>query len=462
MPSFQSSAGITEAMTEEISSKQTSVHADLYAENPGTRQDVSIILDKFEWQVLIIGTFLKTEDVENCKWSCMFGEVEVPAEVVGDGILSCHAPSHKSGRVPFYVTCSNRLACSEVREFEFRVSDPHCIENIDSCSNNTYEMLLHMRLDKLLSLGPPLDYQNLDYRKKAHLGGKISLIKMESGYDTLPKISEENGYSADNAELLEMLLREKLHIWLLHKATEDDKEMRMGGLHYTGQLFVAGEYLRCFVIKISYWYLSIVNHIYCCFLCHFRERTVGALITMGAAPGLLTDPTPEFPSGRTPADLASANGHKGIAGFLAESSLTSHLSSLTLDPKGSDIPDFASLTGIDDAEQSALAVADGDLQAGLSLKDSLSAVRNASQAAARIYQVFRVQSFHRKKIESAGDKSVMSDEQALSLLSIKSQKTGQSDMPMHAAAIRIQNKFRGWKGRKDFLIIRQRIVKIQV
>ncbi|RRT79304.1 hypothetical protein B296_00025564 [Ensete ventricosum] len=235
----------------------------------------------------------------------------------------------------------------------------------------------------------------------------------------------------------------------------------MGGLHYTGQLFVAGEYLRCFVIKISYWYLSIVNHIYCCFLCHFRERTVGAFITMGAAPGLLTDPTPEFPSGRTPADLASANGHKGIAGFLAESSLTSHLSSLTLDPKGSDIPDFASLTGIDDAEQSALAVADGDLQAGLSLKDSLSAVRNASQAAARIYQVFRVQSFHRKKIESAGDKSAMSDERALSLLSIKSQKTGQSDMPMHAAAIRIQNKFRGWKGRKDFLIIRQRIVKIQ-
>ncbi|KAJ8493544.1 hypothetical protein OPV22_015265 [Ensete ventricosum] len=568
MPSFQSSAGITEAMTEEISSKQTSVHADLYAENPGTRQDVSIILDKFEWQlsgadtdsavistinmenetsidgsdkytslvkqptldlsrvqteglkkydsfsrwmskelgevdeshtksssgaywsavgsdgivedssisnhepldayimslslsqdqlfsiidfspnwvyagletkVLIIGTFLKTEDVENCKWSCMFGEVEVPAEVVGDGILSCHAPSHKSGRVPFYVTCSNRLACSEVREFEFRVSDPHCIENIDSCSNNTYEMLLHMRLDKLLSLGPPLDYQNLDYRKKAHLG-----------------------------ELLEMLLREKLHIWLLHKATEDDKGPNIWDEEGQGVLHLAAALGYDWAIKPTVTAGVNINFrdahgwtaLHWAAFCG-RERTVGALITMGAAPGLLTDPTPEFPSGRTPADLASANGHKGIAGFLAESSLTSHLSSLTLDPKGSDIPDFASLTGIDDAEQSALAVADGDLQAGLSLKDSLSAVRNASQAAARIYQVFRVQSFHRKKIESAGDKSVMSDEQALSLLSIKSQKTGQSDMPMHAAAIRIQNKFRGWKGRKDFLIIRQRIVKIQ-
>ncbi|CAL9114262.1 unnamed protein product [Musa textilis] len=596
MPSFQSSAGITEATTEEISSKQTSEQADLYAENPGTRQDDSILSDKFEWQissadtdsavistinmenetsidgsdkytslvkqptldlsrvqteglkkydsfsrwmskelgevdeshtksssgsywnavgsdgivgdssisnhepldayimslslsqdqlfsiidfspnwvyagleteVLIIGTFLKTQDVENCKWSCMFGEVEVPAEVVGDGILSCHAPPHKSGRVPFYVTCSNRLACSEVREFEFRVSDPHCIENIDSCSNNTYEMLLHMRLDKLLSLGP-LDYQNLDYRKKAHLGGKISLIKMEAADDTLPKISQENGYSADNAELLEMLLREKLHIWLLHKSAEDDKGPNIWDEEGQGVLHLAAALGYNWAIKPTVTAGVNINFrdahgwtaLHWAAFCG-RERTVGALITMGAAPGLLTDPTPKFPSGRTPADLASANGHKGIAGFLAESSLTSHLSSLTLDPKGSDIANFASLTGIDDAEQRALAVADGDTQAGLSLKDSLSAVRNASQAAARIYQVFRVQSFHRKKIESGGDKSSMSDERALSLLSIKSQKTGQSDMPMHAAAVRIQNKFRGWKGRKDFLIIRQRIVKIQ-
>jgi hypothetical protein len=58
----------------------------------------------------------------------------------------------------------------------------------------------------------------------------------------------------------------------------------------------------------------------------FRERTVGALITNGAASGALTDPTPQFPCGRTPADLASENGHKGIADLLAESALTSQLS----------------------------------------------------------------------------------------------------------------------------------------
>ncbi|KAJ4715734.1 Calmodulin-binding transcription activator [Melia azedarach] len=37
----------------------------------------------------------------------------------------------------------------------------------------------------------------------------------------------------------------------------------------------------------------------------------------------------------------------------------------------------------------------------------------------------------------------------------------ESDEFVHAAATRIQNKFRSWKGRKDFLIIRGKIVKIQ-
>ncbi|KAJ8526452.1 hypothetical protein K7X08_028929 [Anisodus acutangulus] len=54
------------------------------------------------------------------------------------------------------------------------------------------------------------------------------------------------------------------------------------------------------------------------------------VFALGASPGALTDPSAEFPLGRTPADLAFANGHKGISGFLTESSLTTHLSTLTV------------------------------------------------------------------------------------------------------------------------------------
>lgn len=177
----------------------------------------------------------------------------------------------------------------------------------------------------------------------------------------------------------------------------------------------------------------------------------------------MTDPCPKYPSGRTPADLASAEGHKGIAGYLAESALSAHLSSLKLDTKEGDATEISGAKAVQTvSERSATPISDGDLPDGLSLKDSLAAVCNATQAAARIHQVFRMQSFQKKQLKEYGDdKSGMSHERALSLIAVKSQKAGQCDEPVHAA-IRIQNKFRGWKGRKEFLIIRQRIVKIQV
>jgi len=178
----------------------------------------------------------------------------------------------------------------------------------------------------------------------------------------------------------------------------------------------------------------------------------------------LTDPTQQFPSGRTAADLASENGHKGIAGFLAESALTSHLSALTLkESQGGNVEEICGLAAAEDfAEPSSAQLACVDSQAE-SLKDSLGAVRKSTQAAARIFQAFRVESFHRKKVIEYGDDDCgLSDERTLSLISLKNAKPGHSDMPMHSAAVRIQNKFRGWKGRKEFMIIRQKIVKIQV
>jgi calmodulin-binding transcription activator len=208
---------------------------------------------------------------------------------------------------------------------------------------------------------------------------------------------------------------------------------------------------RCFVLKLLIFFICIAN---------VRERTVVTLKTLGADPGALSDPTPEFRSGRTPADLASANGHKGIAGFLAESSLTSHLSTLTLKDSKVNITDpnqISSPPGGSDY------ISEENSSQTQPLKDPLSAVRNATQAAARIYQVFRLQSFQRKKVAELDDAKDDINEDPLSLVTVKSAtKASPHDVPLHTAAVRIQNKFRGWKGRKEFLIFRQRIVKIQV
>ncbi|RCV46155.1 hypothetical protein SETIT_9G510100v2 [Setaria italica] len=424
-------------------------------------------------RVLITGRFLNSDEVQRCKWSCMFGEVEVPAEISADGTLRCYSPSHKPGRVPFYVTCSNRLACSEIREFEFRPSNSQHIDGPTphDIANKTY---LQMRLDDLLSLGQD-EYQatvSNPTKDMIDLSKKISSLMTDNdSWSELLKLAGDNELATDDKQdqFFENRVKEKLHIWLVHKAGDGGKgpsvldEEGQGVLHLAAALgydwairptISAGVSIN---FRDAHGWTALHWAAFC-----GRERTVVALIALGAAPGALTDPTPDFPTGSTPADLASANGYKGISGFLAESSLTSHLQTLNLkEAMWSNAPEISGLPGIGDVTERKLSPLAGEGLLAGSMGDSLGAVRNATQAAARIYQVFRMQSFQRKQVvQYEDDNGAISDDCALSLLSVKPSKPGQLD-PLHAAATRIQNKYRGWKGRKEFLLIRQRIIKIQ-
>ncbi|WVZ66739.1 hypothetical protein U9M48_015923 [Paspalum notatum var. saurae] len=452
---------------------------DAFAVSPSLSQDqlFSIIDVSPSWsyngtktKVLITGTFLaKKEDVENCRWSCMFGDIEVSAEVLLDGSLRCYTPVHHSGRVPFYVTCSNRVACSEVREFEFRDSETPYMETSDPHTTGINEMHLHIRLDKLLSLEPE-DYERyvLSNGNKNELIDTINSLMLDDKLSNLALPSDEKELSTVRDQNLKKQVKEKLYCWLIHKIHDDGKGPNVLGKEGQGVIHLVAALGYDWAIKpivaagvnINFRDIRGWTALHWAASCG-RERTVGALIANGAASGALTDPTQQFPSGRTAADLASENGHKGIAGFLAESALTSHLSALTLkESQGSNVEEICGLAGAEDfAEPSSVQLACVDSQAE-SLKDSLGAVRKSTQAAARIFQAFRVESFHRKKVIEYGDDDCgLSDERTLSLVSLR--KAGHSDMPMHSAAVRIQNKFRGWKGRKEFMIIRQKIVKIQ-
>ncbi|KAL5820225.1 hypothetical protein ACOSQ3_022107 [Xanthoceras sorbifolium] len=482
---FQSSSGTYWETVEsengvDVSSIPPQVHLDAYMLGPSISQDqlFSIIDFSPNWvyegseiKVLITGRFLiSLQEAEKCKWSCMFGEVEVPAEIIADGVLRCHTPAQKVGRVPFYVTCSNRLACSEVREFEYRVSHVPDVDTANNHDDITIESL-HMRFGKLLCLSststPNPDPSN--WGEISQLSSKISsLLKDDDDdWDQMLKLTSEEKFSSGKVKerLLQKLLKEKLHMWLLQKVAEGGKgpsvldQGGQGVLHFAAALgydwaleptVIAG-------VSINFRDVNGWTALHWAAYCG-RERTVASLISLGAAPGALSDPTPKYLSGRTPADLAHAIGHKGIAGYLAESDLSTHLSSLNLDKQGGDAAETSGARALQTVSQrNPIPTSDGD-----SLTDSLAAVCNATQAAARIHQVFRVQSFQKKQLKEYGDKKFgMSDEQALSLLAVKTHKPGHHDGPVHAAATRIQNKFRSYKGRKDFLIIRQRIVKIQ-
>lgn len=161
---------------------------------------------------MITGKFLVSpSDVCKYKWSCMFGEVEVPAEVLGNGVLCCYAPLHSVGQVPFYVTCSNRFACSQVREFEYLVEGQKA-NIINGSGNSMTEKQLWLRLQKLLSLSSHgnFDSTSENIRKKEPIFRKIFLL-ME-----------------DELCLgVELHLKEKVVSWLFDKVSDDGKGPNM-------------------------------------------------------------------------------------------------------------------------------------------------------------------------------------------------------------------------------------------
>lgn len=157
----------------------------------------------------------------------MFGEVEVPAEIISHGVLRCHTPLHKAGRVPFYVTCSNRLACSEVREFDFRVNHVQEAKTADKSRGSIFE-ILNKRFGELLSLGSASKHsESISVSEKFQLGSKINFLLREENdkWDKLLKLTSEKDFSLEDVheQLLQKILKEKLLAWLLQKTTEDGK-----------------------------------------------------------------------------------------------------------------------------------------------------------------------------------------------------------------------------------------------
>ncbi|XP_015574793.1 calmodulin-binding transcription activator 2 [Ricinus communis] len=426
-------------------------------------------------EVHISGTFLKSQhEVTKYNWSCMFGELEVPAEVLADGILCCYAPPHSVASVPFYVTCSNRLACSEVREFDYQSGSAEDVDVLDVYGGDAHDMYLHLRLERLLSLRSSSPSCLFDgAREKHNLVEKLILLKEEDEGCQVAETTSERQLSQDEIrnKFLQKGMQEKLYSWLLHTVAECGKGPSMLDDDGQGMLHLAAALGYDWAIKptmtagVSINFRDVNGWTALHWAAFYgREQTVAALVSLGADTRVLTDPSPEFPLGSTPADLASGNGHKGISGFLAESSLTSYLHLLTLnDSVEGGAPEGSGMTAVQTiSERMATPVKDGDVPNVLSLKDSLTAIRNATQAANRIYQVFRMQSFQRKQLTEYSDDEIgMLDERALALIAAKTPKPLHSDGVVNAAAIQIQKKYRGWKKRKEFLIIRQRIVKIQ-
>ncbi|RYR63777.1 hypothetical protein Ahy_A04g021531 isoform C [Arachis hypogaea] len=425
-------------------------------------------------KVVIIGSFLCVPS--NSTWACMFGDIEVPAEIIQDGVICCEAPPHLPGKVTLCVTSGNRESCSEFREFEFRNKTNSCTR-CNSMETETArsqdELLLLVTFAQML-LSPPTE-KNDNMEPVYHLP-----VEQKADDDSWSHVIEAllvgSGTSSGTIDwLLEELLKDRLQLWLSGKSWEIDEAIgcplskkEQGIIHMVAGLGYEWALIPILSCGVNINFRDIRGWTALHWAARFgREKMVASLIAAGAYAGAVTDPTSADPDGKTAAAIAASNGHKGLAGYLSEVALTSHLSSLTLKECeiAKDTAEIeAELTVNHVSKENFGFTADGV---------SLAAVRNAALAAARIQAAFRAHSFKKRREREAAAAAAAAaagldgydiDADGIGNILELSPRLSHSFGRLrdyNAAALSIQKKYRGWKGRKDFLALRQKVVKIQ-
>ncbi|GFP88393.1 calmodulin-binding transcription activator 4 [Phtheirospermum japonicum] len=388
----------------------------------------------------------------------MIGDTEVPVQIIQEGVLRCQAPPHLHGKVNICVTAGNRESCSEVREFEYRAK-------LNVCSGQPEPEAYNKSPEELVSLVRFV--QMLLSHDDTHVSDSWSHI-----IDALAFGDSTSSATLD--WILQQLLKDKLEVWISSKLQASDNQKgcslskkEQGIIHLVAGLgfeWALQPILNCGV-SIDFRDLNGWTALHWAARSG-REKMVAALIASGASAGAVTDPTSQDLTGKTPASIAAAYGHRGLAGYLSEVSLTSHLSSLTLLES-----ELSKGSAALEAERTVNSLSTASSSANEdqdSLRQTLAAVRNAAQAAARIQSAFRAHSFRKRQHRKAVVCNASGSEDEYSLiandihgLSAVSKLAFRNARDFNSAALSIQKKYRGWKGRKDFLSLRQKVVKIQ-
>lgn len=180
---------------------------------------------------------------------------------------------------------------------------------------------------------------------------------------------------------------------------------------------------------------------------------VATLLSAGAKPNLVTDPTPQNPGGCTCADLAYMRGYHGLAAYLSEKSLVEQFQDMSL---------AGNISGSLETSMTDPVNSENLTDDQLYLKDTLQAYRTAADAAARIQAAYRE---HSLKLQTEAVEFSSPEAEARTIVAamkIQHAFRNYETRKMMAAAARIQYRFRTWKTRRDFLNMRRQAIKIQV
>lgn len=145
-------------------------------------------------QVIIIGHFLCNPSDQPL--AVMFGDIEVPVDIIQEGVLRCYTPPKLGpGKVNLCITSWNRESCSEVRDFEIRENqmpsaNPQIAPPVANNTKTNEELSLLSRFVQLL------------------FGKTNADVSLFGGVDWI----------------MEELLKEKLQGWLEMRMTRRDDE----------------------------------------------------------------------------------------------------------------------------------------------------------------------------------------------------------------------------------------------
>uniref|UniRef100_A0A5B7A702 Putative calmodulin-binding transcription activator 6 isoform X1 n=1 Tax=Davidia involucrata TaxID=16924 RepID=A0A5B7A702_DAVIN len=421
-----------------------------------------------ETKILVTGFFHEGHrQLAKYNLYCVCGDACVPAEIVQSGVFRCLVSPHAPGLVNLYLSFDGHKPISQVLTFEYRAPLMHD-GIVSSEDKSTWEELrVQIRLAHLLfSTSKSLNIlsskvsQNVlkqartFVHKTSHIANDwADMIKsIESDRVSFPKAKDS---------FFELTLKNRLLEWLLERVVEGCKtsvldDQGQGVIHlcailgYTWAVYpfswsgLSLDFRDKFGWTALHWAA-----------CYGREKMVATLLSTGAKPNLVTDPTSENPGGCTAADLASKKGYDGLSAYLAEKGLVEHFKDMTLagNVSGSlqtsttDSVDAANLTNLSEEE--------------IYLKETLTAFRTAADAAARIQTAFREHSF---KVQTKVVQLSNPEDEARSIVAamkIQHAFRKHETRKKMAAAARIQYRFRTWKIRKEFLNIRHQAIKIQ-
>lgn len=416
-------------------------------------------------KVLVTGYFLfDYQHLAKSNIMCVCGETSVPVEIVQVGVYRCWVLPHSPGFVNLYLSFDGHKPISQVVNFEYRTPILHDPAASMEETYNWVEFRLQMRLSHLLFTTPKtLDVFSSEASPTALKETKKFASKtlfLSKSFIHFMKSSDANAppfLQAKNT-LFEIALKNKLREWLLErivlgcKTTEYDAQGQsvihlcaMLGYTWAITLFSWSGLSLDFRDKFGWTALHWAAY-------NGMENMVATLLSCGAKPNLVTDPTTEYPGGCTAADLAYMKGYDGLAAYLSEKCLVEQFNDMSL---------AGNISGSLQTTTSDPVNAENLTEDQVYLKDTLAAYRTTAEAAARIQAAFRE---HSLKLRYQSVQFISPEEEArqiVAAMKIQHAFRNFETRKAMAAAARIQYRFRSWKLRREFLHMRRQAIRIQ-